>query len=259
MMLRDFREKILRDIRNEFISVPTSGNAKLDLFNLLWNFVKEFCSSAINLPAVNPATLVPRLETLNDPHKVWPENVIKTFVANPNRLTTLYYLARFTGQRLGDCCKMQRSDFNDEGNQIHVVQEKTGTKIWVPIHRILADHMRSLPTIKGKNNDYLTVNTRGDPWIASTVTEALQLMMQDLVLPAGYTMHGLRHLAGVELAYAGCGENEIAAILGHKDTRQTRRYVEQAQQIKLAESAMAKREAYDEKQEASAAKKKKAA
>jgi len=66
----------------------------------------------------------------------------------------------------------------------------------------------------------------------------------------GYTMHGLRHLAGVELAYSGCNETEIASILGHKDTRQTRRYCEQAEQMRLAETAMQKRESYDDRQQA---------
>lgn len=170
-----------------------------------------------------------------------------------------YYLARYTGQRLGDFCKMQRSDFDDDGKRIHVVQQKKGTKIWVPIHRILAEHLMSLPS-NLKNNDFPTTNTRGDKWLPATVTEAMSVIMKGLALPTGYTMHGLRHLAGADLAYAGCSENEIAAILGHKDTRQTPRYCERAEQLKLAESAMAKREAYDDRLDiATAAKKARAA
>jgi integrase len=244
--LRDFTENILRDVRNEFVNDPTSGNAKIDRFKAIWNWVKEF-STAVKLPDVCPTTKITRLETLNEAHPIWPHEVISKFIADRNRLVTLYYLARYTGQRLGDCCNMQRSDFDDEGKRIFVVQEKTGAKIWIPIHKILAEHLRTLPG-NLKNNDFLTTNTRGDQWQAPTVTEALGEIMKRLKTP-GYTMHGLRHLAGVDLAYAGCSPQEIAAVLGHKDTRQSERYCEQAKQIKLAETAMEKREAYDDRQQ----------
>jgi len=121
--LRDFTENILRDVRNEFVNEPTSGNAKIDRFKAIWNWIREF-STAVKLPDVCPATKITRLETLNEAHLVWPQAVITKFVEDRNRLLTMYYLARYSGQRLGDRRNMQCSDFNDEGNRIYVVQEK---------------------------------------------------------------------------------------------------------------------------------------
>jgi integrase len=45
----------------------------------------------------------------------------------------------------------------------------------------------------------------------------------------GYSPHGLRHLAGAELAEAGCSMHEIMSILGHLTEREAATYVKQTQ------------------------------
>jgi integrase len=50
--------------------------------------------------------------------------------------------------------------------------------------------------------------------------------------------HGLRKAACVRLAEVGSSAPEIAAISGHKSLREVQRYIEEANQAKLAKAAM---------------------
>jgi hypothetical protein len=58
-------------------------------------------------------------------------------------------------------------------------------------------------------------------------------------LAAGKTAHGLRKAACRRLAEAGCSANVIAAVSGHRDWREIRRYTEKAEQARLARQGMA--------------------
>lgn len=50
--------------------------------------------------------------------------------------------------------------------------------------------------------------------------------------------HGLRKAACRRLAEIGCSAPEIAAISGHKSLKEVQRYIEEANQARLAQSAM---------------------
>src|SRR5262249_22774848 len=59
--------------------------------------------------------------------------------------------------------------------------------------------------------------------------------------------HGLRKAACVRLAHAGCSTKEIAAISGHKSLHEIERYTRDAEQARLARSAMARLREEDKK------------
>ena len=63
-----------------------------------------------------------------------------------------------------------------------------------------------------------------------------QLGLQEL------NFHGLRHTTATALAEAGCTSHEIRAITGHADEQMVKRYTEQANQKRLAMSAIHKLE-----------------
>jgi integrase len=58
-------------------------------------------------------------------------------------------------------------------------------------------------------------------------------------VPKGRSAHGLRKAACVRLAHAGCTVHQIAAISGHVTLEEVQRYTKQADQARLARSAMA--------------------
>jgi integrase len=70
----------------------------------------------------------------------------------------------------------------------------------------------------------------------------------------GYTMHGLRKNAGMELAEAGAEVMEIMSVLGHKSPKMAMFYCDQARQSRMNENAVAK---WDAAIESKAAKKRK--
>jgi integrase len=89
-------------------------------------------------------------------------------------------------------------------------------------------------------SDHIFTNSRGEPYgTATTLSAALRHHLRDCGF-TGYTMHGLRKNAGVELALAGCTVPEIMAVLGHKSPKMAIFYVQQVNKEKLAETAAAK-------------------
>lgn len=56
----------------------------------------------------------------------------------------------------------------------------------------------------------------------------------------GYTIHGLRHQRGMELAEAGCSEHEIMAQLGHVTPQMAAHYTKEARRKQLALSGAKK-------------------
>jgi integrase len=56
--------------------------------------------------------------------------------------------------------------------------------------------------------------------------------------PKGLASHGLRKRMAERLAHLGCGDEWIAAVLGHKDTRQVKVYTRGANKRRMARSAL---------------------
>jgi enterobacteria phage integrase len=157
-------------------------------------------------------------------------------VGTPERLG--YALALFTGQRRGDVAGMTWADVDPLKRSVRVVQEKTGTKLAIPLHRDLWATLEAYP----RDKVALMATTRGGRY----TTESFGNMMADAIRAAGLPrhckLHGLRKSAGARLAEVGCSTREIMAVLGHRSLSQAEHYTKQAQQVKLARSAMDKME-----------------
>jgi integrase len=147
-----------------------------------------------------------------------------------------FALLIYTGQRRGDVFRMTWRDVIDD--KIHVTQQKTGTKLEIELHEdlrpILAATVRSevgriLSAPRGK--PFATARYFGN-WFSAAIDKA--------GLPTTCVPHGLRKTAGRLLAQAGCSAHEIMSILGHKDIREAQRYCEEANQMQLAASGMAR-------------------
>jgi len=131
---------------------------------------------------------------------------------------------------------MTWADVSEE--TIRVVQQKTGRKLTIPLHRnllaVLAAAERDQVTII--NTEYAKPFTVGgfSQWFRDAITAA--------GLPLDCQPHGLRKAAGRRLAEAGCTAHEIMAVLGHKTLAEAERYTREADQARLAMEAMMKLE-----------------
>jgi integrase len=206
----------------------------------LWAWADEYAD--IVLPGKNPAHEVASLKYESKEAPAWTAELCTRFESYPHsRMVTFYFLARYTGQRKGDCCAMRWTDF-DNRSGIHVVQEKTGTKLWVPAHIRLRNYLAALP----QESEFILTSPKGGAYRKTSVTNIVCEIAAELGFK-GYSPHGLRHLAGAALAEAGCTVPQIMAVLGHLTEKQALHYVKQANRIRLGNDAMALWEQADER------------
>jgi integrase len=170
-------------------------------------------------------------------HHTWTEGELRTFEARwplGTRQRLAYALLLYTGQRVGDVASMRRADIVD--GELHVIQEKTGSELHLPIVNELERAMRAYPA----NGLALIGSPSGRPM----TTKGLSAMMRDAVkeagLPAKCVAHGLRKAAMRRLAEGGKTDKQIAAVSGHRTLREVERYTAAADQRRLAQDALRK-------------------
>jgi integrase len=232
------KEHNVRKIRNELRERPSVADRTVDKIGMLWRFAKE--DLEIRDLGPDPSREVAGIHSKSNPHPAWPPELCRLFEdrASP-RLLRAYFLLRYTGQRRSDVVAMTRKRF--DGSGIEVVQEKTGTYVWIPAHKRLREHLSEL----GIEGDYLLLSSWGTPYKATSLTNQICDLCTELGY-RGHSPHGLRHLAGSALAEAGCTSREIMSILGHLTEREAAGYVQQANRKVMAVNAMGKWEKRDD-------------
>ena len=76
---------------------------------------------------------MPKLETNPDGARPWPAWAYKLIEeCGREDIRRAVLLARYTGQRQADVLRMTPEHVEDGG--IHVMQQKTGKELWVPLH-----------------------------------------------------------------------------------------------------------------------------
>lgn len=170
-------------------------------------------------------------------HHTWDDAELKQFedrwrLGTRERLA--YALLLYTGQRVGDVAKMNRADVAD--GLIHVVQQKTGAELWVPIHPELQLAMKALPA-KGLT---LVGDANGRPIKRAALSALMRAAIKEARLSKRCVSHGLRKAAMRRLAESDATANQIASISGHKTLKEVERYTKAADQKKMARIAMGK-------------------
>jgi len=168
-------------------------------------------------------------------HHTWNEAELRTFEERfplGTRERLAYALLLYTCQRVGDVARMKRSDIVD--GEIHVIQEKTGAELYLPILPELRQAMKAYPakglTLIGWKN--------GRPMSSDGLSNLMRDAIKKAGLPAKCVAHGLRKAAMRRLAESGATEKQIAAWSGHKTLNEIVRYTAAADQKRLARDAM---------------------
>jgi integrase len=183
---------------------------------------------------ISPATNM--LKPLKSGHwSTWTlDQALKAEAELPAPYNKVVYLARHTAQRRGDLCNMCWADY--DGSYIKVIQQKTGTALNIPVS---GDFKTVLDQWKAETKG-LTIlqnkdGTRIDP---ATLTSYFARVLKRHGFPEGLNVHGLRKLAAVTAAEAGCTVHEIAALTGHKSLKMVQLYTENVNQQKVADAAV---------------------
>jgi integrase len=171
-------------------------------------------------------------------HHTWTEGELRRFEEHwriGTRQRLAYALLLYTGQRVGDIAKACRSDI--ENSELHIVQQKTGQELWLPIVPELALAMKAYPakglSLIGKEN--------GAPMTSAGLSKFMKTAIERAGLPGRCKPHGLRKATMRRLAEDGRTEKQIAAVSGHKSLREVQRYTQAADQRLLAKDAMNKK------------------
>jgi integrase len=169
-------------------------------------------------------------------HHTWTDEQLATYeqrwpLGTRDRLA--FDVLLYTAQRVGDAVKMQRSDIRN--GVITVVQEKTGTEVFIPLHPALARSIKAGPS----NGVYLIGDKNGRPINRRALTVLISVATKAAGLPAACVAHGLRKAALRRLAEHGATSKEMQAISGHKSLAEIERYTQQADQRRLAKAAIA--------------------
>jgi integrase len=152
------------------------------------------------------------------------------------RQRTAFALHLFTGQRRSDVHRMTWADI--EGQMIRVIQQKTGHKLSIPLHR----ELKTALAAADRSHMAIITTEYGRPFTVDGYSQWLRDAIKAAGLPLDAQPHGLRKAAGRRMAEAGCTPHEIMAILGHKTLSEAERYTREADQHRLAQAAVIKLE-----------------
>jgi len=175
-------------------------------------------------------------------HSPWPEPLIENFLAEAYPCAVFVVLFGLnTGQRIGDVLKINWNDI--EGDTLHVIQEKTGTELTIPLHYVLKAAIKTIP----RRSTRILTTTTGLPWTKTNWSDYFAREQRRVGIPKGYVFHGFRKNAVIRLLEAGCSIKETGSITG-QSAETVLYYARQMEQKKLARVAMAKLEAWSRNQ-----------
>jgi integrase len=231
------RRKI-KEIIGAKANTPEAANNLLKVLRVLLSYAVD-----IGMIAYNPAIGIKRYRSRGEGIHAWTEPEVARFEAHHatgTKARLALTLLLCTSQRRGDVVGIGWQHVR--GDLIAVCQQKTGTRLRIPMH---AELMRVLAVTPRTNLTFL-VTEFGKPFTAAGFGNWFRDRCNEAGLPQ-CSAHGLRKCAATRLAEAGCTVHEIMAITGHKSLSQVAPYTRAADQERLARQALRKIEAREQK------------
>ncbi|MEO0591905.1 MAG: tyrosine-type recombinase/integrase, partial [Pseudomonadota bacterium] len=216
--------------RDKRSATPGAANNMLKAMKAMYNWAMD-----AGHVTHNPVEGVKRLKMGESSWKPWTLEQREQFkLAHPYGTTarTAYHLAFDGGLRRSDVVRIGRQ--NRDATHLRIEQQKTGKTIALMVTPDLAEALDTAP-----GDGLLYIQTAfGKPFSVKGFGAAVRRWVKAAGLPPELTLHGLRKADGVRMAEAGATENEIAAKLGHSDTRSASIYTKGANQQRLADAAI---------------------
>ena len=229
--------RLVRDLEpnKARIIVQSVGTTRPGMANLTISILKRLMAFAIKIGLRNDNPIVGIDRYRLGSHHTWADEELAAYEARwplGTRERLAFALLLYTGQRVGDVVKLKRSDISS--GMIHLVQQKTGMPLAIPIHPALDRAMRSGPA----NGLYLIGDKNGRPIAAASLTRLIRRAVATADLPDRCKPHGLRKAILRRLAEAGATAKQIAAVSGHKTLGEVERYTRAADQAIMSKAAL---------------------
>lgn len=234
-MVTDFKRQNIKEILGTMSDRPSAANHLLDRLKAVFRLAMD-----VEWREDDPTVGVRGYKLTGDGFHTWTEDQIAQYEQRHGpgtKARRAMYIGLYLGQRRSDAVLMGKH--NRDGNRIRVRQEKTGAFLSIPMHPELAAELDAAP-----EGDMLYLMTEyGKPHSVKAFGNWFQKRVEEAGLPTGKGeiscgFHGLRKAAARRLAEAGCTNQQIKAITGHKTDREVSRYTAAADQITLSDQAM---------------------
>lgn len=184
------------------------------------------------LTQADPTKDIPRYKM--GEHEPWPQELLDVaLTCDDDRVRLAVHLLYYTGQRIGDVCKMRWTKIR--GNRISVRQEKTDKLLSIFLHSDLAAEMARMP----KEGMTIIAGQNGKPLAVRTLRENIQ----DFASELGYKIvpHGLRKNAVISLLEVECTIAQVSAVTG-QSMQMVEHYAKRVNQEALGDAAILKLE-----------------
>ena len=223
--------------RRHIIAWQSENAETLRFANYLVQIIRILMERAIDLGwrSDNPAKGVAMLKSPKKEWNGWPPDLIEAYRATATGQALLVFeLCLGTGQRIGDVLRMHWNHIKDGG--IFVTQGKSKDTIWIP----LTPRLRAVLDATPKTGLTILTNDAGKPLPYKTA-QGLVMRIRKQIGGEDKPIHGLRKSATSELSAAGCSDELIMAVTGHKTVAMVRHYAGPALQKARATEAQGKR------------------
>jgi integrase len=167
------------------------------------------------------------------------KDAVAALAGLPEHYRRVVIMGLYTGQRRGDLIAARWKDY--DGERLTVIQQKSRGKITVVL-TVHADLKAELDVwMVGADKDgTILLSARGTPFIAKSLTTNLPRRLQDLGIPKGLNIHGLRKTFAAGMAANLATTHEIASQTGHKTLSMVQVYTASVDQAKLAYGSVGK-------------------
>lgn len=210
--LKDITSKIIADFINGY---PKQSMAKQIKSTLSDSFNEAIASGYVT---INPVTVIKSPKIKVQRSRLTLEQFKKTLNNSPEIYKNIFLLSVLTGQRIGDMATLRWNDIKND--KIYIEQEKTGSKIAIPldlklsffdlsIREVLNNLPRSSETICNSNT--YTLRTRFSKYLPDCEKKP--------------TFHEIRSLSA-RLYEEEKGAEFAKKLLGHKSMVMTDKYLD---------------------------------
>lgn len=217
----------VREVVENRITGIGSKNAFLAIVGVLYTFARRR-----DLTKQEPTKDLKQYKTGS--HEPWPAEVLQAGLkAEHDRTRLAINLLYYTGQRIGDVCKLKWSDIRE--GVVYLTQQKTGKPLAIPLHSSLAAELERTE----RRAETVISTYDGRPMTDQVVRRELKAFCEEFGLEL--VPHGLRKNAVNALLEAGATVPEVGAITG-QSFNVVEHYARRVSVIRLSQAAMAKLE-----------------
>ncbi|SOC13881.1 phage integrase family protein [Rhodobacter sp. JA431] len=200
--VRSLTRAQVRAIHAKYVDTPRRADWMVQIISLLLNFARQ----TLDWKVENVAEGI-ELYGKQREFEPWPDWMISKLDTAPANVRAVAELILGTGQRPNAAINMRHDDFH--GEWMDVLDEKTDTRIEVYSPPSLRAFLASQP----KRGAHILAKNLTEPLGYSAVEKAFRAWRASLGEKARpFTLHGLRKLAIIRLAEAGCTDAQIQSI-----------------------------------------------